>query len=407
MRKALDRLDQFNIYASSILSGDDFSCLNLLYQPLIGKDAKSLYETLFSLIERNGYRSELIFSEGISTITGLTIEEIDLSLKKLEAIGLIDTYLKNDLYILLLKQPLAPSLFLEDSIFGTYLHSEVGDTIFQVLVDHFKIDKFDRRGYKNVSATFDEIFETRDLADININGKLLGRKPNVKISIDKHKFDFDDFLSQIDESSITGSMETFKKNITRISFVYKFNEEDLVSLYGQSIDSNGFNLKLLEKNAILKYKYLNKNETPKLGVKEPPVSQHDEAIAQLVDATVVDMLDICYPNYDANDLESFSLLYAESKIDTGILNVLVFGMLRNYLTNNKELPPLSYMKKALKTWTEKKFSSPREAFLYNLDLKDLRDRPQSNKNSKNASSVKSNKWADEYEQDIMKGMKRL
>ena len=66
--KKMDKLDQINIYASSSLSNDDIQTLSLLYQPLIGANAIVAYEAMYSLLERNGFNSEVMCFYNITDI---------------------------------------------------------------------------------------------------------------------------------------------------------------------------------------------------------------------------------------------------------------------------------------------------------------------------------------------------
>lgn len=66
-----------------------------LYCPIVGAEAISLYNMLDTLIgNRNRYDS--MFNSDLAKRLAISINELDLNRKKLEAVNLLETYRKED-----------------------------------------------------------------------------------------------------------------------------------------------------------------------------------------------------------------------------------------------------------------------------------------------------------------------
>ena len=75
---------KFHIYSSFTLSQDDVHALTLLYAPLIGNDAFTLYMGLNALLERNNLKSEEIIHQDLFDIYSLKPVDFMRSKNKLE-----------------------------------------------------------------------------------------------------------------------------------------------------------------------------------------------------------------------------------------------------------------------------------------------------------------------------------
>ena len=202
----IDIRDKVNIFASQTLSIDDYASLSLLYQPLIKSRALGIYQTLYSLLDRSRLCADGMVFSNILDLLGSTKEEFEEARLSLEGIGLLETFNKKDIYVFLIEAPLSPARFLQDTVFGAYLLSAVGEQMFEELVSRFRIEKFDRLGYDNITASFDEVYESTPDTKVNINGFILGRKNNTSVNINNHNFDFDLFEANIDETLLLNGL---------------------------------------------------------------------------------------------------------------------------------------------------------------------------------------------------------
>lgn len=401
-----DKLDKINIYASSSLSTDDYNSLSLLYQPLIGSMTLGFYQSIYALIERNGLRSEEFFFMNILDLLGMNPDEFHECRLKLEAIGLLETFKNDNNYVLLLKLPLTPNQFIVNSAFGVYLRGKLGTKMFDLLIDHFKIEKFDRKGYTNVTKSFDEVFETiDDIRPIEIDGVILGRKPNTPISMKNNKFSYDDFLKSINKGLIGNlSIEGFKKLIINTSYVYGYDEQDMIELFNDSINkASEFDPKLFKKRASEIYSVKTNRLGPCLGEKYINTKEDDSLMNTLANASIIEMLDTLWPNYPASYLKTISDIYESIDLDPKVINILIFNTLNE---KNGQLPTLSYFKKAAKTWIERDITDVTTAWNYIRRTK-KESVPLVKKYNSNNEKVKTNEWVSNFNENVKEGFETL
>lgn len=350
---------QFNICSSFTLSWDDINCLVLLYQPIIGSEAMSLYFTLNSLISRKNLESETYSHIFLYDMLGLD-EKKFLSLRHiLEGIGLITTYKDDSSYVYLLASPLSPKKFLSDGVLGVMLCSKVGMDVFNSLRSNFKVVKLDKKNYKNITVSFDDVFSvdaTSDLVSNDNDNYLINKKNSRNIKILNYEFDMASFLKDIDQSHIeTGVTNEFKEKIIETAKVYSFDEGDMAGLFVESINSSGyFDEKILKKKAKILYTYKYKNDLPSFtNTKE--FKSNDE-IAAIENASGEEFLSsILGSSYKKEDLATLNELNNCLNLNSSVIRILVMHVIR--ILKGKEspdnplrMPPVSYFKKVADDW---------------------------------------------------------
>lgn len=349
---------KFNICASFNLSLDDINCLTLLYQPLIGSDALTLYLTLNSLIQNTDLKSSSY--NHLFLYDMLNIDEKKfLSVRKiLEGIGLLSTYKNENDYIYLICSPLTPKAFISDGVLGVMLYSKVGEVVFNNLINRFKVVKIDKSNYTNISASFDDIFTTDNQnGKINLeNDYVMDKKRTRKINISNSDFDFNTFISNIDTTLLEfGVTELFKKRIIETSTVYSFDEGDMASLYNESINRYGlFDEKILKKKAKILYTYKYNQELPKVDIK-PEIKDNDFINnLEFVDGEKF-LRSILGDYFKKEDVITLNEIYNELNFNPTTIKIMVMYVI-NKLTeketvdNPVHMPPLSYFKKVADDW---------------------------------------------------------
>lgn len=223
------------------LSIDDLNVLSLLYMPIIGSRAYTLYMTLYSALNRSSNTRVVLVSD-IVDLFGIKIQTFELERKRLESIGLMATYYKENEYVLLLKAPLSARHFFNDCVLGAYLKNRVGEVVFSKLVNLFRIESFNKEGYKNITEVFENVF--RDNIDETIekqDGYFLDKNINSSIKKGNYIFDYDYFLSSLNlgltkKNSLTAE---FQNIIEQTAYMYNLSEEEMVVLYHRSLDQAG------------------------------------------------------------------------------------------------------------------------------------------------------------------------
>lgn len=365
--ESLDSKSKFNIYSSFTLSNDDVNVLSLLYAPLIGSDAFTLYMSFQALLERNNLKSEELIHEDFFEIFSLESSLFTKSRQILESMGLLITYksIELDKYIYIVCPPLSAKNFIKDVTLGLYLSSKVREETFEFIVSHFSIEKFDKSKYENISKSFDESFIS-NIRNDNTAKKfkyLLNKKPNNGVKIKNYKLDFDKFVKQINTDFLEfGITETFKKQILNISFVYGFEESDLINLYNDSISKRGFfDHKLFKKNSNILFKYKRKANAPKLEIKNDDEYEYSDLYDLINNGTPEEIIKSVMGNCPAEYLDIVDSLYNELDLDKGVIHCMIIKALR---INDFELPKPAYFKKMLKTWVKDNIFDTESAMKY-------------------------------------------
>lgn len=403
----VNKLDKVNIYASCNLSNDDYYSMSLLYQPLIGCQAVGIFLTFSSLLERNNLKSENFFHSNLFDILNISNEDFIKERLKLEAIGLLETYLKDGELVYLLKQPLTPNQFLKDSTFGLYLYSKIGKVMYENLINHFKIDVIDKEQYENITVNFDEVFssEVPDLETIDSKDLMLGRKPNNSIVIKHHEFDFESFLEVIDENYLEhGVTPAFRKTIVDTSYNYGFDEGDMASIYKQSLGKDGyFDVRAMKKKCHILFKVKTSADAPTLSVKEP-VNQ--ELLDTLCNVSIPALLDHHWPNYPKSYLMTVEQIFENIDLPREVITIMIYSVLKQ---KDGELPGLPYFKTVAKQWESSGIDTKETAFHHitnRTKAKPTIEKPKKTY-AKKEPKVKTTDWADEYVKNIEEGFETL
>lgn len=243
------RLDKFKLITYQNIDLDERNVLTLLYQPIIGCKAYALYNTLWSLIDRSRLKSPQYFHSKLLDILELTPEAFLKTRKMLEAIGLIVVYQNDELLLYELKAPVSAEEFIKDGALGAYLYKKIGKTEFDEISNLFRISNIEKKGFKNITANFDDVFES--IPDAICTDESYVGKCKSKIKIN-HDFDFDVFLeglskNYVDRRKVT---EKIKEYIINLSYIYSLDEITMQKVFMDSVDKDrNINLEELSKSA--------------------------------------------------------------------------------------------------------------------------------------------------------------
>lgn len=143
------------------------SSLTHLYQPLIGIDALSLYQTLYSestlQIDRSDYQTHHV----LMNYLGLPLDRIYRARRKLEAIGLLQTFESNQdeqkTYRYLLHPPLSSTAFFQNDFLSHLLYHQLGSEKFKLVKSAF-LKKEAKQSPSSIETTakFEDVFQLRD-----------------------------------------------------------------------------------------------------------------------------------------------------------------------------------------------------------------------------------------------------
>ncbi|MGL4949963.1 MAG: hypothetical protein ACRC5M_06245 [Anaeroplasmataceae bacterium] len=409
----LQRTDQLTIYSKTPLSLTDFNVVNLLYQPILGSETTGMYLLFCSLLNRDTLKSSTFIHSNIFDLLSIDIDSFLVYRKKLEGIGLIETYFKNDSYNILLVAPLSPYQFFNDSIFSSFLNEKIGDGLFNCLRDSFEVAKFEKKSFKKITETFENVFKSIKVEEKEIKENLIDQIRASIVKVKANKFDYNEFLKQIDQNKIENNfISKFEKLIREQFFLYGLTLEEMISIYDKSENQLGMFNPTLFKTNIKKYFEL-KNNNSKIGLSvEDGISdwKYETEFQTFISLDTRTLIQHYYQDLlESSSWNKIVTLKETLGISHGLFNILLIDVLN---TLKGELPSINYFKKVLNTYNEKGLEDERNAFVYFLTKNNQDSKSGSSINkttyNKKPRRVKRSKEVDEmikeYEENLMEGV---
>ncbi|MGM1458828.1 MAG: DnaD domain protein [Columbia Basin potato purple top phytoplasma] len=395
----MQSLQKFNIKNNSILTNEEQKTLHLLYQPLIGLGALSLYNTFYFLnqnfILTLNYNHQFLFD----------LLNIDESLfiqykEKLEAVNILQTFRNSKQEkIYFLQPPLNYVDFFKDPIFSQYLFSEIGENLYFQLRNLFNNDKnkISLDNYENISKNFSDIYRFQEInLPKTINNNLKHFKNNKSfVSLQKH-FDYKLFIDKLPQRFKQPFLLECKsiEYITKLSFVYDINPEKMATLY-QDIFRNNYdeNIDLNNLKIMLNRKYFKKNIILK-NVKNIN-NEENEMILYLKNTNPNRIIQNFTTNHNiyADLCDITFKLMVQTETDIGVINALLMYVLKIKKNTNKSfVPNFNYFKTILNSWTKKGIISAETAFDFLIEEKEFQNDKPCKKNRP--------KWLDEVKEEL-------
>ena len=197
--------DTFVVVNRTILNEKDRRIISMLYQPIIGSIATSLYYTLWSDLDKTELMSTEFNHHHLMTSLRLSMNVIVTARRKLEAIGLLKTFVKKENvnnFVYELYSPISAHEFFNHPILNIVLYNNVGKKEYEKLLEYFKVPRISLSGYEELTCKFDDVFESVSSTTYdNLNSDIRVNKTG-NILIDK-SFDFDLLISSVPEGVIT------------------------------------------------------------------------------------------------------------------------------------------------------------------------------------------------------------
>lgn len=342
--------DTFIVVNRTILSENDRKIISMLYQPIIGSIATSLYYTLWADLDKAEILSSEYTHHHLMSSLRIKMEHIVIARKKLEAVGLVKTYVKKsdvNSFVYELFSPISASEFFNHPILNIVLYNNIGKKEYENLLKYFKVPRINLSSYEDITSSFDSVFDSAPgTVYDNLNEDLRVNKTG-DIKIDK-TFDFDLLISSVPSGVITN--KTFSKEvkelINNLSFVYNLDEMEMNSSILSSIKENGLIDKVaLRKNVKNYYKFSNENKLPKLVYKSQPEYLKSPVGSESKRAKMIYVFENTSPyNFlrgrsngakpSTRDLGILESLLNDFKLNPGVVNVLIDYVLK---INNKKL----------------------------------------------------------------------
>lgn len=341
--------DTFVVINKTILN-DKRTLLINLYQPLIGVVAIGLYNTLWSYLDRLELVSLEFTHNTLLNNMMISCNEFKEAREKLEAIGLIKTYVKEETsvnnYVYELYSPMSAKEFLNNPILNTALENALGTKEFDRTIEYFKVPPINLRNYQDVTSKFSDTFlwTTNTIRNIELND--LKNKNTRALSIIS-KIDINTILSLIpndllNHRSITKDMREY---IIKVSFIYNYDNEIMSEIIRNSLTEK----KTIDKTKLRNvaeqfYKFENMGKLPSLIYRKQPeylksnkdgMSKRDRIINIFETTAPFDFISSKYKTGTPSDsdLKIISYLLLDLDLKPGVVNVLLDYVLK--INNNK------------------------------------------------------------------------
>ncbi|MBP5678301.1 MAG: DnaD domain protein [Bacilli bacterium] len=364
--------DTYTVINKSIITEQDKKIVSMLYQPIIGFAATSLYTTLLSSLQEQEWMSEDLTHHHLMSTMQLKLEDIVIAREKLEAIGLLKTYMKKDninQYVYCLYSPLEANDFFNHPILNIVLYNNIGKKEYERLLNQFKIPSMNLKEYEDITSSFDEVFQS-------VKGTLLEQEQDItkrdSNNIEIHKgVDFNLIESSIPESQRNEKCfnEETKNLINSLSYIYHISTLDMQGIVRACLNEKGF----IDKNELRKscrnyYQFENAGNLPTLIYNKQPdflkkpegdTSKWAKMVYTFENITPYQLLKAKYKGAEPTDRDKrlVESLLIDQKLNPGVVNVLISYVLK---TNNEQLKK-SYVETIAGQWKRSNVETVEEA----------------------------------------------
>lgn len=349
MSKNVLPADTFIVVNKTILSDKDRNLLMLLYQPIVGSQAISLYYTLWSYLDKSELLSNEWTHHHILRDMMISNSEFVDSKIKLEAIGLLKTYLKKgniNSYVYELYSPISAYEFINNPVLNIALFNAVGKLEYERTVNYFRIPKVNLREYEDITSRFSDVFE---FTNVPLTDNLIYdiKKSNYRKLEILSKIDINTILSLISDEilskkSITKDTKDF---LYKIAYIYNYDNDDMIELIRNSLtEKHTIDRKLLQENANKYYRFDNMGKLPSIIYKNQPEYLRKENLDTSNRSKMIHLFETTSPydfikskyktgNPTSSDLSIISYLLIDLNLKPGVVNVLIDYVLK--INNNK------------------------------------------------------------------------
>ena len=338
--------DTYIVINKTILNDQDRDILFQLYQPIIGSIAVNLYFTLWSNLDQNNIMSTTYTHHYLMSNMRIKLEDIMEAKEKLEAIGLLCSYIKKgqvNEYIYELYSPLQAYDFFNNPILSMTLYNHIGDKEYKKLVKTYKQLSFDLKEYENITLKFSDVFESVNTDFVEQTD--IKKKTSLDIDI-KTDFDLNSVLSLIPDEVLNKNISNETKElIYKLYFIYNFSEEELSNVIRNSIGlKQNINNTLLKENAKKYYSFENKGKAPNIIYKNQPEYLRNNSLDISLKSKMINQYEtlspyefLCMKN-DTNKISKtetalLEMLLIDYGLKPGVVNVLLDYVLK--INNNK------------------------------------------------------------------------
>jgi len=234
--------DNYIVINKSVITAHDMEIINLLYLPIIGPLAVSLYNVLYNDLDHLKTMSDNLTHAHLLANLHLSCKELVEVRNVLEAIGLIKSYVKTDSvnrYIYELYSPVSCHEFFSHPILNIVLYNNVGKIEYDRLINYFKIPKVNKEGYAEITKKFNQVFDSVPCTSFDMYKDNIRKYNKQKLNIDSNfdiNFLIESMPKQIDKKIFTKDLQEL---IISLAYLYDIDATRMGSIIKSCINERG------------------------------------------------------------------------------------------------------------------------------------------------------------------------
>lgn len=409
--------DTYTVVNKTVIKDLDRKLITMLYQPIIGYSATSLYFTLVDDLDKRELMSEDLTHHHLMSTMQLKLDDIVVARKKLEAVGLLKTYYKKDHvnhYVYLLYSPMSASDFLNHPVLNIVLYNNLGKKEYDRIVDFFKVPKINTKDYEDVTSSFSDVFKSVS-GNVLIENENIRKENTNKLNLNS-KIDFNLLISSVPTNMISPRCfnDEVKELINSLAFTYDIDDINMQGLVRNSINERGLIDRVeLRKNCRNFYQFENDGKLPTFVYsKQPdylktPAGDNSKWAKMVYTFESVHPYDFLRSKYKTGepslrDLKLIESLLVDQKMTPGVVNVLIAYVLK---INNQKLSK-NYIDTIAGQWKRLNIETVEEAMrISEKEHKKLKKQFENKNNAKAPSVVTKNKKIEELPDWFNKDLK--
>ena len=335
--------DTYIVINKTVLNDSDKKLISMLYQPIIGYTAVSLYFTLLDDLDKLEVMSGDLTHHHLMATMQLRLEDIVIAREKLEACGLLKTYYKAgniNQFVYLIYSPMSAHEFLNHPILNVVLYNNLSKKEYERIVNYFKIPHINLKEYEDITSSFDQVFTSTRGNVLEVSEEIRKRENHQPI-LDKG-IDFNMLISSIPSSMMNERCfsKDVKELINALSFTYQLDTLAMQGLVRDSLNEKGMIDKtLLRKSAREYYQFEHNGDLPTVIYnKQPdylkkPVGDHSKwakMVYAFENLTPYQFLKAKYKGAEPTDRDKRLIenLLIDQKLNPGVVNVLIAYVLK-------------------------------------------------------------------------------
>ena len=404
--------DTYIVINKTVLNDSDKKLISMLYQPIIGYTAVSLYFTLLDDLDKLEVMSNDLTHHHLMATMQLKLEDIVIAREKLEATGLLKTYYKTgniNQYVYLIYSPMSAHEFLTHPILNVVLFNNLGKKEYERIVNYYKIPRINLKDYEDITSSFDEIFTSVRGNSFEVNQDITKRDTN-NILLNKG-IDFNMLISSIPSSMVHEKCfsKEIREFINALSFTYQLDTLAMQGLVRDALNEKG----MIDKTALRKscreyYQFEHNGDLPTLIYnKQPdylkkPAGDHSKwakMVYAFENLTPYQFLKAKYKGAEPTDRDKRLIenLLIDQKLNPGVVNVLIAYVLK---INHEQLKK-SYVEAIAGQWKRLNIETVEEAMkIAEKEHKKVKRAFEKNKTTKSSSTKKDTNLPAWFDKDL-------